>query len=89
MKLFIIKKNTPIKVIKEGKEWYSKNFKDTFTKHENIFELHDIIVDPLGNIGSTRFNKVTIGSLFAENGYYGFKKDGWVMLVSANNVEVN
>ena len=84
MKLFKIKRDTPVRAVKSRTEWYPANMVDTVTKKDNLFELEDMIVDPL----KAGQYPLTIGDSYAKAGWYGFEKDGWVMLVSGVHVEV-
>lgn len=87
MKLFKVEKNTNVYVVKNDVAWLHLNVKDFVTTKENIFEIEDMVIDPIGKIGFNREAK-HIGGYYARQGYYGFKKDGWVMLVHISNVKV-
>lgn len=96
MKLFLIPAGTDTKVIRGGKEWFSHNFEAHTTRLDNTFPLEQLIVDPVGKVGASR-GGVTVGSAYAEAGYYGFADEayisshgrrGFAMLVPGNRVEV-
>lgn len=87
MRGFIVKAGEQVKVIKNGKEWYTENFIDHVTKNETCFFLEEIRVDPLGNVAHGPDDH-TIGGLFAQKGYYGFERDGWILLIAHSRVTV-
>ena len=76
MKLFKIYKGTNILAIREDVMFNRDNMKKHISKNDNIFEMEDMVIDPLGRVGSPALNRV-----FGTRGYYGFRKNGWVMLV--------
>lgn len=83
MGMFIVEKGTECKVIKDGKEWYASNFIDHKTKEDQVFDKGEMIVDPTGIAKSwccTPRDQV-IGGDYAKAGYYGFRRDGWAILV--------
>lgn len=84
--MFEIKAGTEVKVIRDGKEWYSDNFRIHVTKEDNLFDKEEMIIDPTG-IASwcPPINGVTVGSAYAKAGWYGFRRDGWALLVPASN----
>ncbi len=88
MKIFEIKKGTQVEVIKEGLEWWRDNFKKHVTGADHGFLLEEMIIDPVGNIGCTKRHKNVIGGLYAERGYYGFRRDGFCLVVPASKVTV-
>lgn len=91
MRAFLVAAQTPVYTIKDGKEWSGKNVHQHITQEENIFFLEEICVDPTG-IGKTMAcvpGAVTVGSHWAEMGYYGFRRDGWAILVPAHLVTVH
>jgi len=89
MRAFIIKQGTPVKVIRDGKEWRSENFIDHTTAKENMFFIEDMTVDPTG-ISKTACvpGTVVVGSAWAGAGYYGFHRDGYTMMVQFGYVDV-
>lgn len=82
MRLFVIKKGTKIGAIKVGVDFKPENFSYVETKKENVFGAEDIIMDPMGAATHS-----TMG-FFVEPGRYAFKKDGWIMVVKQEYVEV-
>ena len=89
MGMFIVEKGVVARAIKDGREWVDKNFQTIKTKEVNVFDKHELIIDPTG-IGTayalTRANKVTIGGAYAAAGWYGFRRDGWSLLVESRDV---
>jgi len=87
MKLFLVPAGTEVKVHKEeGAPHYDT--KDWVTKQENTFNLEDVVIDPVGSVGSHRGHAVTIGGHLARCGYYGFKRGNWTLLVPADKVTI-
>lgn len=88
MGMFIVEAGTPIRAIKNGKEWYDPNFTDTKTKKVNVFDKHELIVDPAGisKDAVTSASIVTVGGAYARAGWYAFRTDSWTMLVHAQYV---
>ena len=87
MKLFKVAKGTEVKVIKGGVEWYSGNFVTHTTKNENIFELEQIVIDPVGKQGPNKHG-VTVGGAWANAGWYGFEQGGFILMATIHQVEV-
>lgn len=97
MRAFSIKAGTKVGMVAPGKEWFGDYWKEHYLQHDRIFFVEDIVIDPTG-IGSRYActpGCVTVGSNWAEAGYYGFKLDesygslkGYIVLVGASNVEV-
>ncbi len=85
---FIIPAGTKALVIKVGQEWYGQNFRSHTTRRENMFFREDVVVDPIGTIGSHRGHAKTVGGSFASRGYYGFRDDNssMILLVPASEV---
>lgn len=85
----VVKKGTEVEVIRDarGVEWHiPANWRKHITKHDNIFYAEDIRIDPLGHVGNGPGN-VTVGSKYAEAGYYGFERKGYIMIVHMSKVE--
>ena len=76
MKLFKIYKGTKVQVIKEDVMLNKDNIHTHITKNDNIFEMEEMVIDPLGRVGSPALNRV-----YGSRGYYGFRKNGWVLFV--------
>ena len=74
--LFKIYKGTKVQVIKEDVPLNGSILKNHITKNNNIFEIDDMIIDPSGEIGSPSGNRI-----YGSQGYYGFRKNGWIMIV--------
>jgi len=87
MKMFKVAQGTKVVVIKSGAEWYTKNFVDHSTKNENLFAMEEIVIDPVGKLGPSK-NGVTVGGAWAAAGYYGFERDGYILLATLDKVEV-
>ena len=88
MRAFEVKKGTVVQVIKEGREWATPNFIERECKKDNLFFLEDIRIDPIGKLGPMP-GGVTIGGHYAHLGYYGFERDGYIMLVHSAKVIVH
>jgi len=88
MKLFEVKKGTEVRAIRDGREWYPGNFEVRVTKKDHVFDLEEIRVDPVGQVGSHKGHRKTLGGAYAESGYYGFGRAGWVLLVPMRFVKV-
>jgi hypothetical protein len=60
------------------------------TARENVFDLTEVVVDPLGKAGIFGPASPTVGGRFAREGYYGFKRTDRadVLLVHGSHVEV-
>lgn len=87
MGMFIVERGTEAKVIKVGKDWYAKNFQNHITKETNVFGKEEMIIDPAGiNKTCPPLKGITIGSAYADAGNYGFKREGWIILVHASKV---
>lgn len=73
MKAFIIEAGTEVKMIPV--ETYSGGgfmaLRDYTTKAEKMFFVEDVIVDPIGSVGSGPSEK-TVGGVWAKAGWYGF-----------------
>ena len=85
--MFEIKAGTAVKCIKEHQEWFVNNFRSHTTKADQLFGKEEVAVDPVGKLGAHRGMPCTIGGQYAANGWYGFRRDGWVMLVPVPDVE--
>ena len=86
--MFEILAGTQVRVIKVGREWYSQNFRMWTTKNDNYFDKEEMRIDPTG-IASwcPPLHGVTIGSAYAKAGWYGFERDGYVLLCPASHVK--
>ena len=88
MGMFFIKKETPVLVIKEGRDWLPQNFKPHATQFDNVFGKEEMIIDPTGIAKHCTGPKgVTVGSGYADQGCYGFKRDGWFLVVHRSHVQ--
>jgi hypothetical protein len=82
--------NTPIKVLAPKAEWFANNFRDHVTTKFNVFDTHEVIVDPSGvHKHASVPGPVTVGSLWAQHGWFGFRDQdtGWVMMVQPQHLE--
>lgn len=86
--MFEITSGTEIRVIKVGKEWYAQNIRTWITCNDNLFEKEDMRIDPTG-IASwcPPLHGVTIGSAYADGGWYGFESKGYIVLCPAQDVQ--
>jgi len=89
MGMFIVKEGVRAKAIKEGDEWYGRNFVDLTTRQVNVFEKCELVVDPTGvsKVASVPQHRKTVGGDWAKKGWYGFCKDGWILLVPGTHVQ--
>jgi hypothetical protein len=85
--MFEIKAGTEVRVIKVGQEWYAQNFKEWTTRQDNLFDKEQMTIDPTG-IASwcPPLKGVTIGSAYADAGWYGFQDQGYIILCPASKV---
>jgi len=84
--MFLVPKGTLVKVKKARAEFYPKNIKDHVTKKDNLFDKHEVVLDPIGKLGCCQ-NDHVIGGHYEKAGYYGFLREGWQVIVSANKVQ--
>ena len=89
MRAFEIKAGTVVRVIKDGQEWYGPNFQSHTTTQDNLFFLEEVAIDPFGKVGCGPQFKKTIGGHYAKSGWYGFRRDGWCILVPMGQVIVH
>ena len=82
-----VKKGTKGKVIQDGKEWRGENFKEHTTTKDLLFFAEDIIVDPFGKLGPV--GGVTVGGAWARAQWYGFRRDGWILLIPRSEVSAH
>lgn len=89
MRAFIIAKNTPAYVVKQYGNWNTE-MRRIHTKEEHMFFVEEMRIDPTGIAKhcSVPADAKTIGGQFARDGFYGFLRDGWYLIVHAANVEV-
>ena len=85
--MFFIPAGTDVRVVKNGKDWSPNNVKMCKTKHDNVFDKEQVVVDPVGKLGTNRENGNTIGGAYAKAGWYGFESDGWTLLVHSSAVK--
>jgi|TARA_Y100000310_G_scaffold270098_1_gene283713 hypothetical protein len=67
--MFLIKKGTTVDVARLTGETVQH-----VTKHENLFEKHEVVIDPLFNLGP------------AAGELYGFERDGFTLYVDQASV---
>ena len=72
MRMFTIPKGSPVMYIEGDKEWDATNLKGKKTSRKLNFEVEDIILDPVGHVGTTPEMMKTIGGWMAKGGFYGF-----------------
>jgi hypothetical protein len=87
MGMFLIPQGTKVKLIREGKEWHAQNIREFVTTKLNVFEKEEVVVDPVGKLGCHQGHSKTIGGAYAKAGWYGFRSQGWNVLVPASNVQ--
>ena len=89
MKIFTVEQGTAVRMIEDGREWFGDRFIHHITNHDNAFDLEEMCVDPVMPFSTwccTRYDTKTVGGYWAECGWYGFRRDGWVMMIPANKV---
>jgi hypothetical protein len=89
---YTIDSNTPIIVIKAGASWGEmSNFKPTRSRFANTFSEEEMIIHP--NEFSCSYegaeNAPIVGAAYSAMGYFGFLRDGYVVLTPAENVIVH
>jgi hypothetical protein len=84
--MFEVKQGTECQLVRRGTEWFSENFRMHVTQNDNIFDKHQVVVDPVGKLGANRSHKNLVGGAWAAAGYYGFEAAGWILMVHASNV---
>jgi len=89
MRAFEVKKGTKCSVIKDGAEWTSNHFKPFTTTKDLLFFVEEIAIDPAGIVGCGPQHKNVIGGAWAAGGYYGFRRDGYCLMVPLNSVTVH
>jgi len=88
MGMFLVEKGTAVFVIKEGDSWCADNIKPYITKNDNVFDKGEMILDPTGILSYAHGpGNNNIGQYYASNGYYGFKRDGWYIIVYSRSVQ--
>lgn len=89
MKLFKVPSGSSIKVIDDGEHWERNNFTPEMTTEERVYELNEMRLDPTG-IASHASSPTddTVGGRLARNGWYGFARDGKVILAHVDDVEL-
>ena len=87
MGMFQVEKGTKVRLIPEGKPWHPNHIREFTTTKVNIFTKEEVIVDPIKKLGTNRSHPKTIGGAYAKAGWYGFKSQGWNVLVHASNVK--
>lgn len=88
MGMFVVKAGAEAIAIRDGREWYPENMTEIKTKTTHVFWKEEMILDPTGiaKWACVPANDRTIGGAYAKAGYFGFRRDGWALLVRAANV---
>lgn len=92
MGMFIVPAGVNVRAVPPNQDWHPSNIRETRTTKTNVFEKHEVILDPAtGKLSGdiARMAPKTIGASYEGCGWYGFKcaTTGWTMLVHHNNVE--
>ena len=103
MRAFQIPAGTLAQAIEPDADWTPANIETIITKADQLFFTEDIVVDPLGHVG-TGPDSVTVGGLYAQQGFYAFREGAaalgtnvdahrqdrtrWTLLVAADKVVV-
>jgi hypothetical protein len=76
MRAFTIKAGTDVHMIPRDtyavSGFHPSRVKPYTTEKDKMFFIEDMIIDPLGHVGTGPQHKVTIGGYYAERGWYGF-----------------
>lgn len=80
---YFVPVGTSALVICDGADWIEKNIRQYVTEHESAFTEAELIVDPT----AAGCGCLTIGDVYAQMNYFGFRRNGWVLLVPAEEVE--
>lgn len=89
MKTYYVPKHTLVLVIGADQPWINPNFKVVHTRFDNTFTEKQIIIHPncLDVRHSAKYAE-TVGAAYACMGYFAFRRDKHVCLVTAENVYV-
>lgn len=82
-----VKKGTKGQIIRDGQEWTGNNFREFETTKDLLFFAEEIAIDPLFKLGQVGTN--TIGAAWALAGWYGFRRQGYVLLVPFDDVHAH
>jgi hypothetical protein len=69
---FVIQPGTQARAIRADRDWHPSNVKHFTTKHRQMFFAEDVVVDPVGHLGTNRSHTNAIGGDYARAGWYGF-----------------
>lgn len=85
--MFEIQPGAKVRIKRTGSMWTGANIDFHTTTKLNAFTQENILIDPLSIFAPVE-NTTTarIKARWAECGYYGFRRDGWVLLVNAKLV---
>jgi len=86
MHAFLVPQNTQVNCIPAGKSWESENIHNHWTQKENCFFVEDLVLDPTGIVESAPEADSPAGRMYRNSGYYGFKRDGWILLVPGRSL---
>lgn len=87
MKLFVIPKGTKALIHRYTGSLHYDTQEFSTTK-ENVFDLEEVSIDPVGGVGAHRGLPKTIGGHFAKQGYYGFTRGKWTLIIPATEVKI-
>ncbi|MHC1728548.1 MAG: hypothetical protein AB9866_21530 [Syntrophobacteraceae bacterium] len=88
MRAYLVKPGTQIIAIKEHAPWRGLNLRIVPTQVENMFTEDNIILNPTTCACTHHAEHAqTIGPAYAKIGYYGFLRDGHIMLVLREKVD--
>lgn len=91
MGAFVVKAGAKCVVIKDGADWGDfKNFMAHKVKEKQIFDKSELVIDPTGIAKyAARSCDKTIKGMYAKDGWYGFQRKGWTLLVPSFQVLYN
>lgn len=78
MVLFQVRKGTPARVLKANGE-----IVEISTKKDETFENYEIVIDPVGKL-----TRPDLKETFSPNIFYGFTRNGFVLVVPQHLVQV-
>lgn len=92
MKLFKVPAGTQARALRESGSGIV-TVEEVVLKAEAIYEIEEIAVDPIGNVGDVRLQDQAIGGDYARAGWYGFRlprndRGFRTLLVPMSSVEV-
>ena len=88
--MFGVREGAEIKISQDGKNPIGFiAWKNHVTTKFNVFDKCELAIDPtgIGRLACVPGDRVTIGGALAKKGWYGFRRDGFLLLVDPRDVE--